>query len=378
MADRLAEMRRSVNDDIAIWPAKPSETEKHVDFADKIKRLAAFHGDGLHNAVAWKRLRTAMDAWCALWVWPIEKAALLPSRASFINDLALVLEGRMGGSVPIAASRPVQGTLFDTVMAPGRKGSGKLFVAEERAAILERKDLFGDVDVERLVAASSWLPTAMDVAKKRRFMHYDLEFADIMRERRGFDLVIGNPPWLKPAWVDGDVLSEIEPKYGIRSASAADVEKGKLALLGSSEGLREWYLDAYAETGGFQAFLSSQTCYPFLSGGQPNLYKCFMDLAFRITAKSGIAALIHQDNHLSDPDGQSLRQSWYRRIRRHYNFVNSITSKMFAEVSHRKTFSLNVYSGQEHEVGFEHGSTLLLPGMVDDSMRTTALARSRG
>ena len=55
------------------------------------------------------------------------------------------------------------------------------------------------------------------------------------------------------------------------------------------------------------------------------------------------------------------------RIRRHYNLTNSMTTKMFAEVSHRKPFSLNVYSGEEHEVGFEHVSTLLLPGMVDDS-----------
>ena len=315
-------MRRSVNDNIAIWPAQPSENEKHIDFSEKIKRLAAFHGDGLQNAVAWKRLRTAMDAWCALWIWPIQKAALLPSRPSFIADLALVLEGRMGGSVPAAANfaaRPAQGTLFETVMIPGRRGSGELFATEERAAILERKELFGDVDVDKLVMASSWLPTAMDVARKRRFLHFDLEFADIMRERREFDLVIGDPPWLKPAWVDGDVLSEIGPTYGIRSASVVDAEKGKLPLLQSSAGLREWYLDAYAETGGLQAFLSSQTRYPFLSGGQPNLYKCFMDLAFRITAKSGIAALIHQENHLSDPDGQSLRQSWYRRIKRHYN-----------------------------------------------------------
>ena len=164
----------------------------------------------------------------------------------------------MGGSIPTAAdfaARPVQGTLFETVMVPGRKNSGALFAPEERAAVLERKDLFGDVDVEDLIAASSWLPTAMEVAKKRRFMHYDLEFADVMRDRRGFDLVIGNPPWIKPAWVDGDVLSEIEPKYGIRSASAAEVEKGKLALLGSSIGLREWYLDAYAEMGGLQSLL---------------------------------------------------------------------------------------------------------------------------
>ena len=369
VADRLAEMRRSVNDDIAIWPAKPSETEKHVDFSEKIKRLAAFHGDGLHNAVAWKRLRTAMDAWCALWIWPIEKAALLPSRPSFIADLALVLEGRMGGSVPTAAdfaARPVQGTLFETVMVPGGEARASCSPPRSAPRSWNGKSCSATSTSTSLIAASSWLPTAMDVARKRRFMHFDLEFADIMRERKGFDLVIGNPPWLKPAWVDGDVLSEIEPKYGIRSASAADVEKGKLALLQSSAGLRRVVSRRVRGNWRASGLPFVPTCYPFLSGGQPNLYKCFMDLAFRITAKSGIAALIHQDNHLSDPDGQLLRQSWYRRIRRHYNFTNSITTKMFAEVSHRKPFSLNVYSGEEHEVGFEHASTLLLPGMVDD------------
>ena len=68
-------------------------------------------------------------------------------------------------------------------------------------------------DVEKLIAASPWMPTAMRVAGRRRFMHFELEFADVMRERGGFDLVIGNPPWLKPSWTDSHVLSEIEPAF---------------------------------------------------------------------------------------------------------------------------------------------------------------------
>lgn len=370
VADRLTDMRRSVNDDIAIWPARPSDTEKHADFSEKIKRLAAFHGEGLHNAGAWKRLKTTMDAWCALWVWPIEKATLLPSRASFIADVALVLEGRMGGNVPSTAdysTRPAQGILFEPVLVPGGKNSGALFATEERAAVLARKDLFGDVDIEKLVGASTWLPTAMGVAKNQHFMHYELEFADIMRDRRGFDLVIGNPPWLKPAWIDGDVLSEIEPKFGVRSTSAADVEKGKLALLRSSPRHREWYLRAYAETGGLRAFLSSYTCYPFLSGGQPNLYKCFIDLAFRITSKSGIAALIHQDGHLSEASAKSFRQSWYRRIIKHFQFRNELTSELFAEVDHGAYFSLNIYRGFESDVSFDHIATLFSPRTINES-----------
>ena len=344
VADQLAEMRRSVNDEIAI-AAKPPEAEKHVDFSDKIKRLAAFHGDGLHNAVAWKRLRTAMDAWCALWFWPIEEATLLPARASFINDLALVLEGRMGSSVPIAASRPVQGTMFETLMAPGPKGSGQLFVADERATALERKNLFGDVDVERLIAASSWLPIAMKVAQTLRFLHFDLEFADIMRERLGFDLVIGNPPWLKPSWSDPVVLSEWLPEITLRGYTAARVDDFRNKFLNDHADKKDNYLAYLQQVGGLQSYLSAIVNYPTIGGGSPNLYKAFVEVSFRCCSSNGISALIHQDSHLREPRPNSLRDECYRRLRHHYHFRNEIYQKMFAEVNHSETYSLNVYVG---------------------------------
>ncbi len=370
VANRLQEMRREVNDDISIWPAAMDVEERHVDFIEKIRRLATFHGDGARNSVAWLRLKAAMDAWCALWFWPIDKASLLPSRTKFLQDLDLVLtQGISGQTIKIESfsTGSSQGRLFETVPAPAKKDAGTLFGAEERVVELKRESLFDDLDVTRLIQASPWLPTAMVIASKRRFMHFDLEFSDIMRDRGGFDLVIGNPPWIKPAWVDAHVLSEAEPNFGIRETSAAAVEKAKPALFANNPGLLSGYLDSYAEMGGFQSFISSTVCYPFLDQGQPNLYKCFMDLAFRITSPNGFAALIHQDNHLTDPNGGELRSSWYKRIRKHFHFQNVITKRMFAEVSHRKTFSLNVYSGMEGEISFDHAAMLLLPSMVDES-----------
>ncbi|MCJ2119991.1 hypothetical protein MKK65_26035 [Methylobacterium sp. J-001] len=375
VADRLREMRAEVNDDISIWPAASQEGERHVDFQEKMRRLAKFHGDGVRNSVPWRRLRAAMDAWCSLWFWPIDKADLLPSRATFLQGLDLVLtQGADGQSVTTRAfaTGSAQGRLFETVAVPAGKGGDSLFRAEERVFEIRKDDLFGDVNVEHLIEASPWMPTAMRVAGRQRFMHFELEFADVMRERGGFDLVIGNPPWLKPAWIDAHVLSEVEPIFGITEVSAAEVDKRKPALL-SDPSARAAYLEDYTGTGGLQAFISSPTCYPFLAQGQPNLYKCFMDLAFRVTARGGYAALIHQDNHLSDPDGGLLRRTWYRRIRRHYHFRNAITRRMFAEVSDRKTFSLNVYAGFEQEVGFDHIASLLLPNMVDDSYEHDAV-----
>ena len=34
-----------------------------------------------------------MDAWCALWLWPLDKADLLPGRAEFLQGMAMILEG---------------------------------------------------------------------------------------------------------------------------------------------------------------------------------------------------------------------------------------------------------------------------------------------
>lgn len=37
----------------------------------------------MNNAGPYARLKAAMDYWCALWFWPIEKAELLPDRQTF-------------------------------------------------------------------------------------------------------------------------------------------------------------------------------------------------------------------------------------------------------------------------------------------------------
>ena len=42
-----------------------------------------------------------MDAWCALWLWPLDKADLLPSRAEFLQGMAMILEG---GFTPMGRS----------------------------------------------------------------------------------------------------------------------------------------------------------------------------------------------------------------------------------------------------------------------------------
>ncbi|MGU3476567.1 hypothetical protein [Methylobacterium sp. D48H] len=367
VAVRLREMRCEVNDDITIWPSAPRTDERHVDFQEKIRRLATFQGQGVRNSVAWRRLRAAMDAWCALWFWPVDKAGLLPSRTKFFQDLDLVLtQGVEGQSLTINAfaTGSAQGRLFATVTLPANKGSDALFRAEERVIELRRDDLFVDVDVDKLIAASPWMPTAMEVAKRQGFLHFDLEFADVMSERGGFDLVIGNPPWLKPTWSDAAALSETAPELTIRGATAAEVENARPKLLANHPEYAANYLGLHNEHTGFQSFISRKTNYPFAGGRQPNLYKCFIDLSFRIVGPGGRIGLIHQDGHLSDPNGTDFRRDWYKRCAYHFQFRNEEKKHLFSEVDNGTFFSLNIYRGKPGAIHFDHCSSLFHPSSV--------------
>ena len=53
--------------------------------------------------------------------------------------------------------------------------------------------LFRETNVEALIETFDWLEVATQVAERERFVHFDLIFADVMRARGGFDLIVGKP-----------------------------------------------------------------------------------------------------------------------------------------------------------------------------------------
>ncbi len=52
-----------------------------------------YKSEEMENAGPYARLKAAMDYWCALWFWPIEKAEQLPTRREFLLEMSLILEG---------------------------------------------------------------------------------------------------------------------------------------------------------------------------------------------------------------------------------------------------------------------------------------------
>jgi hypothetical protein len=199
-------------------------------------------------------------------------------------------------------------------------------------------------------------------------VHFDLIFADVLRDRGGFDVIVGNPPWAKPAWNEGDVLGELDPGFLMRKLSASDAQKARAKAL-EGDGARTGFLNAYVSAKGGMEVTGSHVMHPFAGGGQNNLYRCFIDLAFRLTAKGGAAGLIHQDGHLSDPKSGAFRRAWYGRVAKHFEFINRMKSKNFAEVDHNVRFSLNIYRGAVGSPDFEKVTNAFMAAQVTDSYR---------
>ena len=88
------EIGEKTSDPLTVY-GQPTETAaSHTTIREKdmiYKKL--YLSEEMKNAGPYARLKFAMDYWCALWFWPIEKAELLPTRSEFLADMGFILEG---------------------------------------------------------------------------------------------------------------------------------------------------------------------------------------------------------------------------------------------------------------------------------------------
>jgi hypothetical protein len=375
VAQDLAKTRAAANDEITIWPSKTMPGNRRLDFHEKARLNAHLIGtDHATNTLPYKRLKTAMDAWCALWLWPLDKADLLPSRAEFLQGMAMILEGGFTSDGSLAAPSIAEfadpAPDFLDLLESDAPARDLFTVASKRHV-----GLFRETNVEALVENFDWLKTAVAVANRERFVHFDLIFADVMKARGGFDIIVGNPPWAKPTWNEGLVLADLDPLYA--GLSASDARKVLADALSKVPPARRdglllpaigAFLQDFVSTRGEMEVTSSELMNPFAGGGSNNLYRCFIDLAFRLVAPQGCAALIHQDGHLRDPKSGMFRRHWYERVAKHFGFINTIKSKNFADAAHYMRFSQNIYRGTASKVSFDQFTTAFLPQQVEESL----------
>lgn len=303
--------------------------------------------ENVRNSSPYRRLKLVMDYWCALWFWPIEKAHLLPSRDEFLMDLSLIIEG--GVYEPQA-----------------QEGSQMLMFAETapKEEQLKLVDEFGFVNVDRLTRENPRLGLVEELARQFRFHHWELEFADLFARRGGFDLLVGNPPWIKLEWNEGGLLGDYEPLFVLRDLSAGHVAELRQQTL-ETRNLKTQYLTEFVELTAGQNFLNANQNYPLLQGVQSNLYKCFISLSRLLSRESyGISGFLTDDGIFNDPNGGMLRSDCYRRLRLWFHFENE--KKLFAEVGNAKNYEISIFGAPKEKPDFSVIANLFHPLTVDE------------
>lgn len=363
-AKELAKVRAATSDDLHVWPDEaPNRTPATTAQKDHLYQTEMLSKEQ-KNASPYRRLKLVMDFWCALWFWPLTDADHLPS----MEDWLFILEGVLHGNDVLVLQQ--EEGLAQNVPSGDECTVGEtpdMFAAEslaEPAAGIElHRDNFGYVDLEVLSQLPA-LQVVEQVAGQQRFLHWELEFADIFQNRGGFDLVLGNPPWIKVEWNEQGLLSDFDPRFAIRNLNAKQTADSREKVFDAMPEAREQYLAESVSVGGLASYLNAEQNYPLLKGQQSNLYKCFLPQVWRIG--NGVQALLHPEGPYDDPKGGTLRSAIYPRLRAHYHFVNE--KKLFSEVHHLTTYSINVYGPSRKGVSFNTVSNLLDPVTLYRSM----------
>lgn len=280
------QLKQQTHDSLSVFKFNDDEPDSHTSIRTKDQMLRTmYRSENAKNAGAYARLKFAMDYWCALWFWPIDKADLLPSRSEFLNDMYMILVG-----------------LYST-----NSDSQQLSMLED--ADEEDTDILLQVNLDELCALLPRLRLARTIAQQNHFMHWELEFADVFAERGGFDLMIGNPPWIKIEWNEQGVLADANPMFAVKKLTAAQTTHERQTALENAH-THSMYFAEYEMLSGEQNFLNAVQNYPALKGQQTNLFKCFLPLSWEKTNESGIAAFVHPEGVYDDPKGGALMVSF--------------------------------------------------------------------
>ncbi|MCX7175437.1 MAG: class I SAM-dependent DNA methyltransferase [Proteobacteria bacterium] len=363
-AKLVAADRVRTEDPLALWPASSTSEVTSTRAQKEAIRTKGLLNQDDDYATPYRRLKLVMDYWCALWFWPITQSADLPSREQWWLEIGAILEGNIVDlapqtqidftPAPVAQQLlpDVQDTLFGSVQP----------MLATNPVQPNLHDKFGQLRISKLRQHFPRVVTVEAIAKQRRFMHWELTFADVFAKRGGFDLVLGNPPWLKVTWNEAGILGETNPLVAIRKLSATELAQQRSDAFAQYPILQADWTAELEEAEAMQNYLNAQQNYPLLRGMISNLYKCFMPVGWALASKHGVVGYLHPQGPYDDPNGGRFREAIYARLRAHFQFQNEL--KLF-DIGNRNKFGINIFGPEQTAPMFDLVANLYTPTTID-------------
>jgi hypothetical protein len=345
------------------------ETDEQIKLAAKTYNEKAKLAEGRSQTNApYYKLKLIMDYWCSFWFWDMRQAVDLPTRQEWYDDLVNILnidleapKVELFTDDDVADGKPLyptvtQGILFDS----GQQLTLKSYKKEKSLTQYNITQALKELPSSLFKNRRSEL--VMELAEQYRFFHYQLEFIEVFRERNGFDVAVGNPPWLKLQFEEKGLMSEVFPELEIRDVKAPQVRKMQTTFF-EKDDQKKVYIEEFIGMAAATTFMNAYQNYPLLKGQQTNLYKCVLENGFNWLNEIGFLGLLHPESVYDDPNGQLLRKEMYIRLKYHFQFQNAFN--LFAEVAHREKYGCHIYSGKKGQVGFYSINNLFHPSTID-------------
>ena len=344
-----SEARRS----ILVWGTKDLPVGGDVS-RERIERSLA------DASGAYQRLRRVMDAWTALWFWPLTEAATNVDGTRVepptLDQWIAALQALLGRNPDLGKKKGHDQYRLSLV-----SGWDELGAAEELELSFAGASTISSVLVEH-----PWLAVCERVAAQQGFFHWSLDFATVFARGGGFDLQVGNPPWVRPRSDVDALLAEGDPWWKLTVKPSQTLIAQKRAETLALPGATEPVVDGTTDVACTAEFVGSAPQYPHLQGFQPDLYRCFMEQTWRAESQRGTIGLIHLDTHFTDEKAGLLRAETYRRLRRHWEFINEL--QLFPEIDHHNHYSVNIYGNHRSAPGFHNAVSLYHPDTVARSL----------
>ena len=287
---------------------------------------------------AYRKLKLAMDYWCALWFWEYDDADDLPTRQDFWGDIEALLD--VDNSQLDTKTRQALERAGSNVISEDMPEYGKMTEDESQIVTKTQEEILTDSHAQVSLFAEEdplRLKIADRLAKRYHFFHPMLEFIEVFWLRDGFDIICGNPPWIKLEFDEKGILSEKYPEVAIRKVSAPDVRKMRDQMFNINPATKVLYRSEEIDTACSSKFMSAYCNYPLLVGQHTNLYKCVLENCMDMASDdNGYIGLLTPESIYDDPKGQPLRRELYKRLRYHFQYQNELRQK--AEVHHHTVY----------------------------------------
>jgi hypothetical protein len=247
------ENRRAREGQLSLWQVRESgpvyaagEWQTLNDLGEQNPREAETLFLRLQDDADFRRCKLAADLWTAAFFWKL---------------------------TPARSSDPAPASVMDSGTRPPT-------TADVRQAQADEQALPADL-----------LAETQRLAKKYRFFHWELEFADVFTQNGGFDLVLSNPPWDMVEFSEQEFFESSAPEIA-HAPTTRQRDQLIAALETQNPILYAEFTDAKRSVYLIRKFAQTSGRFLYSSEGRINLYPIFVELEPSLLNSQGRAGII--------------------------------------------------------------------------------------